>query len=184
MLNARLCTLVGVMLVAAASRLLPHPPNFTPVAAIALFGGASFVHLATAFAVPLGAMLLSDLVLGLTVYGAAAFGATPYVYGSFALIVCLGRMIRSRNGPLAIGGAALASSLLFFALTNFAVWMRGHLYPLTPDGLVACYVAALPFFRNTLAGDMFYAVLLFGGFALAERRFTALREEQVARTSP
>ena len=176
MLNTRFYTLLGVILAAATSRLLPHPPNFTPIAAMALFSGSHFADKRAAFTVPLAAMLVSDVVLTLTLYGFAAFSLMPFVYGSFLLIVCLGLGIRNRKTLLTIGGAALTGSVLFFFLTNLGVWLRGHLYPLTMDGLVTCYVAAIPFFRNTLVGDALYTTALFGGYALAQRYVVALRE--------
>jgi len=98
------------------------------------------------------------------------------VHGSFALVVCLGLLLRKRRTPLRIAGAALASSTLFFVISNFGVWAFGSLYPQTGAGLVACYAAAIPFFRNTLMGDALYTAVLFSGFALAERRIPALRE--------
>jgi len=154
---------------AAASRLLPHPPNFTPIAAIALFGGASFYDRRVAFLVPLAAMLLSDLVIGF-------HRLMPLVYGSFALTVLLGFWLRRRRTPQTVLGVALASSAVFFAITNFGVWAMGSLYPHTLEGLIAAYVAAIPFFRNTVLGDLCYASVLFGGFALLERPFPVLRE--------
>jgi hypothetical protein len=90
--------------------------------------------------------------------------------------VGIGLWLRSRRKPALIAGAALTSSILFFILTNFGVWASGHLYPKTWAGLVTCYTAALPFFRNSLEGDLLYTLILFGGFALMERRFEALRE--------
>ena len=165
----RLIVLAGMILAAAAARLIPHAPNFTPIAAIALFGGAQFADKRLAFFVPLAAMLLSDLVLGF-------HSGMTFVYGSFALIVCLGLGLRSRRAPLSIAGAALTASLLFFAVTNFGVWAAGMWYPRTFAGLVACYAAAVPFLQNTLAGDLFFTAVLFGGFALAERQFPLLRE--------
>jgi hypothetical protein len=166
--HARLAALVTAILVAAALRLLPHPPNFTPIGAMALFGGAYLGRRALAFAAPLGALLLSDLILGF-------HSGMPYVYGSVALIVLIGWAVASRKTPLRIAAAALASSLLFFAVTNFGTWATGELYPPTLAGLAACYVAAIPFFQNTLAGDLFFSALLFGGFALAEARLPSLR---------
>lgn len=173
MVNARFVTLVGMTLAAAATRLLPHPPNFTPIAAMALFGGAHFANPLAAFAVPLSAMFLSDLLLGFGLHP-----VMPFVYGSFAFTVCLGRWLRARRLPLAVGVAALSGSVVFFVVTNLGVWLVGDLYPRTLDGLVTCYIAAIPFFRNTLAGDAGYTVALFGGFALAQRYVGALRERR------
>jgi len=181
MLNPRFLTLVGIVLAAAAMRLVPHPPNFTPIAAMALFGGVYFASRKATFFVPLGAMYLSDLFLGFFIYDYGWFyGSLPFVYGSFVMIVCLGQLIRRRCTPLTIGGAALTGSVLFFIVTNFGVWFAGHVYPNTWEGLVACYVVAIPFFRNTLAGDAFYTIALFGGFALAQRAFSVLREKPSA----
>jgi len=176
----RVLTLAGMIAAAAAARLIPHPPNFTPIAAIALFGGACFRDLSAAFAVPLGAMVLSDLVLGLTVYGMRSLLAMPLVYLCFALTVVMGRWIRRTRSLGSIAGAALASSVLFYLVTNFGVWAGGERYPKSLEGLAACYLAALPFFRNMVVGNAFYTVLLFGGFALAGQVFPVLREEAVA----
>jgi hypothetical protein len=169
----RFTVLAGIILAAAASRLIPHPPNFTPVAALALFGGAQYGDKRLAFLVPLAAMFLSDLVLGLS-------AITPVVYGSFALIVCLGFWLRRSPTGARIGIAAVAGAVLFFVVTNFGVWALGSWYPKTWVGLADCYVAAIPFFRNTLVSDLFYSALLFGGFALAEKRFASLREPAVS----
>jgi hypothetical protein len=163
-------TMLAVMiLAAAASRLIPHPPNFTPIAAIALFGGAHFSSKRVAFLVPLAGLFLSDLVFGF-------YAITPVVYGSFALTVCLGFWVRHRRSVQRIAFAAIASAVLFFMLTNFGVWAIDNLYPKTPAGLMDCYVAAIPFFQNMLLANVLYSTLLFGGFALAENRFVRLRE--------
>ena len=103
------------------------------------------------------------------------------IYGSFALVVCIGLLLRRKRTALRIAGAALASSILFFIITNFGVWAFGSLYPKTFAGLVACYAAAIPFFQNTLVGDALYTAALFGGFALAERCIPALRERAALR---
>jgi hypothetical protein len=180
MLNARFFALLGITLSAAAMRLLPHPPNMTPIAAMALFGGVYFTNRKIAFLVPLAAMYLSDLALGFFVYDFGWFhGFMPFVYAGFMVTVCLGLLIRRRLTPLVVGGAALTSSVLFFIITNFGVWLAGNLYPKTLAGLLSCYAAAIPFFRNTLAGNAFYTLLLFGGFALAQRYLPVLRVEPV-----
>jgi len=171
MWNVRFVTLVGIVVAATAMRLVPHPPNVTPIAAIALFGGAHFASKRAALAVPLLAMCLSDLLLGFGVHR-----VMPFVYGSFALSVVLGRLIGDRRSTLAVGGAAVTGSVLFFVITNFGMWLFSGFYPRTLGGLEACYVAAIPFFQNTLGGDLFYATLMFGGFRLAEHLAPRLRE--------
>jgi hypothetical protein len=166
--NARLAAILTAIFIAAALRLVPHAPNFTPIGAMALFGGAYFGRRALAFAAPLGAMLLSDAILGF-------HSGMPYVYASVALIVLVGWAVARRITPLGIAGAAVASSVLFFAITNFGTWATGELYPPTLAGLGACFVAAIPYFQNTLAGDLVFSVVLFGGFALLERQLPILR---------
>ncbi len=176
MYGVRFVVLVCMILAAAGSRLIPHPPNFAPIGAIALFGGACFADRRAAFVVPLAAMALSDLAIGL-LGGNLSLGLhrlLPVVYGSFALIVCLGFRLRTRRTVAPIAGAVLASSVLFFVLSNLGVWALG--YPKTWEGLVACYVAAIPFFHHTLLGDAVYSTALFGGLALAEKAFPALHE--------
>lgn len=169
MYHPRFLVLSGIIFAAAASRLIPHLPNFSPIAAMALFGGATLADKRLAFGIPLLALLLSDAVLGF-------HSGMLAVYGSFALIVLLGFGLRSNRTLAAVGRTALAGSLLFFIITNGAVWAAGTLYPVTLAGLGECFVAAIPFFRNTLAGDAFFTAVLFGGFALAQRRWSILAE--------
>ena len=170
MFKPRILVLTSMILAAAVTRLIPHPPNMTAVAAVALFGGAYFSEKWLAFLVPLTAMLLSDLVLGF-------YRHMEGVYLSFALIVVIGLWLQNRRSPTAIAGAVLLSSVLFFVVTNFSVWALGTMYPRTWDGLAACYVAAIPFFRNEMLGDFLYSGLLFGGFALLEKTIPALRSQ-------
>jgi hypothetical protein len=176
MLTPRLIALVSAVLAAALFRLVPHPPNFSPIAAMALFSGAYFGRKGLAFAAPLGAMLVSDAVLGF-------HGGMPVVYGSLALIVVLGWLLTTRRSAGRIAAAAVSASVLFYLVTNFGVWALGDMYPKTLAGLAACYVAALPFFQNSLAGDLVFTALLFGGFALAERWLPALRQSPGLRTA-
>ena len=167
--HTRILALLAAILGAAALRLVPHPPNFSPIDAMALFGGADLGRRALAFAAPLAAMLVSDAIIGFHPYMWAT-------YLSVVLIVVIGWAVQARVTPLRVGAAAVASSVLFFVLTNFSVWLGSEVYPQTLAGLTACYVAAIPFFQNTLAGDLFYATLLFGGFAVLERLIPAIRE--------
>jgi hypothetical protein len=179
--------LAGMILLAALSRLLPHPPNFSPVEAIALFGGAYFAHRAWAVAVPLLALLVSDIALGLTMGGDYwSYVATSLsfwvVYACVLVSAVLGFRLRGRvNGPRVLG-YGLAGSVLFFLATNFAVWLvatpvSGH--NACVAGLGSCYVAAIPFFKNTFLGTLFYSAVLFGGFELLRRRLPALRAQTV-----
>ena len=162
-MKSRFGLMIGMIFAAAAMRLVPHPPNFESIGAIALFAGAHFDDKRWAFICPLAALFLSDAVIGFHTQ-------MPIVYGTFALVVWLGFFLRERRTALPITGAALAASILFFVITNFGVWAFDGLYPRTFEGLVVCYIAAIPFFGYTLAGNLFYATLLFGGFALAERK--------------
>ncbi len=149
-----------LILLAAASRLLPHPPNFAPVAAIGLFAGATLDRRA-AWLVPFAAVLLSDAIIGFY-HPVSMF----WNYAGLAACLFLGSAIlgRARSLPR-FAGATLTSSLAFFALSNFGMWASGY-YPRTGAGLVECYVAALPFLRNTFASDVLYTAALFGGWAL------------------
>ena len=167
--HSRLLAILTAVVVAAALRLVPHPPNFTPIGAMALFSGAYLTRRGLAFAVPLAAMLLSDAVLGF-------HSGMPFVYGSVALITFIGSLGLKRVSSFRVVGAALVSSVLFFVVTNFGTWAVSGMYPLTLAGLAACYVAAIPFFQNTVVGDLFYSAVLFGGFALLERAIPALRQ--------
>jgi hypothetical protein len=166
----RFAVLIGMMLVVTAMRLIPHPPNFTPVTAMALFGGACFTDKRAAFFVPLMALFLSDLVIGF-------HGLMPVVYGSFVLTVCLGFWLRERRNASRVIGASIAGAVMFFVLTNLGVWAFSTLYSKTPGGLVDCFVMAIPFFWNTLLSSLFYSAVLFGGLAFAENRLTGLRED-------
>jgi hypothetical protein len=168
-MTVRLTTLFGLMLLAVLSRLLPHPPNATAIAALALFGGAHFVERRWAFAMPIAAMLISDLVIGFHEH-------VWFVYGSFLVITCIGCWLRRHRTALPIAGATVLSSAIFFLITNFGVWMSGTMYPRTFEGLSACYVAALPFFNYTLAGDVLYTFGLFGCAWAADRWMSRVAE--------
>lgn len=158
---------VVVMLVGAVMRLIPHPDNVTPLVAIAFFGGTIFSG-AWALIVPVAAIIASDALLG--------FHATiAFTWGSVLLIALLGLWVRGKPGWRRIVGGSLASSTLFFLVTNFGVWLMGHAqqwYPRTWAGLVECYTLAAPFYRQALLGDLAYVGLLFGAYHLAAARLT------------
>ena len=160
---------LAIIALAAALRIAPHPWNFTPVGAMALFSGAIIRDRRLAFFFPILALFVGDIFIGL-------HKLVPVVYASFLVSVAIGFWLRYRRSFGRITRATLLGALQFFLVTNFAFWAFGLSYPRNSAGLLACYLAGIPFFWNTLAGDAVYATLLFGGFALAERLFPALRE--------
>jgi hypothetical protein len=163
--SPRLIAIVTLVLAAAATRLIPHPPNFTAIGALALFGGAYFSRRWVALVVPLAAMLLADLVL-----------TDPAVtsYFCFALTAAIGMLLRERVSFARVTAAAIAASVLFFLVSNFSVWLGSRMYPQTPAGLVACYVAAIPFAQSMLLGNLFYCGVLFGAMELIRWRWPGL----------
>jgi hypothetical protein len=163
----RYCITFSLILLAALSRLLPHPMNFAPITALALFG-AVYLDKKHAFLVPLAAMLVSDYFIGF-------YGGIEWVYGSFAAIGLIGLWLRNHRGIAQTVGATLAGSILFFIMTNFGAWISLQVtYPRSFAGLIECYVAAIPFFRNTLAGDIFYVGAMFGVYELVKKYLPAL----------
>lgn len=177
----------GLAVLAGVLRLVPHPPNFTPVGALGLYGGG---RLPTwrAYVLPLGVMAASDVVLGLLrVYdGYPMFGwYTLFVYPSLLLNVVLGRLLCRTLSAWRIGGTTLLGSVQFFLVTNFGDWATSSLYatgttyPPTPEGLLTCYIMGLPFFGYTLAGDLTFAAALFGAHAWLTNRAAAAEPARV-----
>lgn len=146
---------------AVVARLLPHVPGFWPFAACALFAGRMIRTPGLAIIVPLVALALSNTMLESDDWRIIAM-----VYVAIALPALLGMATKTARAVFAVPAASIAGSLVFFVLTNFAVWAFGTLYPRTWEGLVQCYVAALPFLDKTVIGDLFWNAVLFGGAAL------------------
>ena len=168
-ISPRVTLIGGIILIGALMRLMPHWPNFTPIAAMALFGGAYIQKKHLAFLIPLAALLISDLFLGFHKWMIA-------VYLSFALVVMLGMWLKSRVKVGSVLLATVASSLLFFIITNFAVWIGSPFYPQNAAGLIECYTLAVPFLNNGILGDLFFSTVFFGGFYLAQQRFPVLKK--------
>lgn len=168
MLSTKTWVIVGLVIAAALLRILPHPPNFAPIAAMALFAGAHMDNRRLAFLLPLAAMALSDMFIGF-------HDGLVLVYVCMGIAVAIGMQLRGKIGVLSVAAGALLSSVIFFVVTNFGVWLTSGMYPITGGGFVACYVAAIPFFHYTVAGDLFYAALLFGSYGLLQSRVPALR---------
>jgi hypothetical protein len=163
-LSPKIYLVLIMIFTGAMMRLIPHWPNFTPIAAIALFGGTFIKRKELAFLVPVAAMLLSDLVIG--------FHSTMLpVYLSFIAIVTLGLALQRRLTLVNTFSASLAASVLFYLVTNFASWTSGLMpYPMNVAGLMQCYIAGLPFLFNGVLGDMFYTSVLFGSVYLITNR--------------
>jgi hypothetical protein len=160
---------------AAIVRILPHPWNFAPIGAMALFSGAKLGRSSKAFVFPLVALFCGDLFVGLY-----SFRIMLFVYLSFFLSVLIGIAFRNRQSPLFLSFATFLGALQFFLISNFAVWAFVTTYPHTFAGLLSCYIAGIPYFDRTLASDAFYAILFFGGFALLERLNPALQKTEPA----
>lgn len=173
----RFIFVISVILAGALFRFIPHWPNFTPLAAMALFGGTWLGRKYLAFLIPLAALFLSDLVIGFHAYMAA-------VYAAFAMTVLIGFWLRNKVNTANVVMASLASSVLFYLVTNFAAWLASPIYPSTFAGLLESYIAGLAFFNNgslgisfflnELAGGLFYNGLFFGVYYAARRRIPAL----------
>jgi hypothetical protein len=160
----------GLIGLDVAARLLPHAPNFTPIAASAVFAGMMFRTKSLALAVPVTAMLISDFVLG-----AYDWRVMSVVYIALALPAILAMWGRKFRLPIVLPSVVLSSSLLFFVTTNFAVWAFSGMYPNDLSGLIRCYIAGLPFLQNTVAGDLFWSAALFGTWWLARHTFSSSR---------
>lgn len=164
--------------VVGLSRWIPHYPNFTALGAAALFAGSRFRKAYWAFIIPLLALFVSDLFLNNIIY-AKAFPAaydgftlinpqSLWVYGAIIAVTVIGFSFLKKLSTGKILGSSVAGSLIFFLVTNFGTWMTGSLYPKSVEGLAACFTAAIPFFWNSLSGDLFYVAVFFGGYALVE----------------
>ena len=173
----RFIIVLSVIILAAVLRVLPHWPNFTPIAAMALFAGTYFDKKQYAFAIPFVSMFLSDIILGF-------HSNMPAVYLGFAITVLIGMAIRRKVNVGSVVLASLSSSVIFFLITNFSSWLASPFYPQTFTGLVECYVAGLAFFRdqahgfsfllNEILGTTFFSATFYGAFYLAEMRFPVL----------
>ena len=167
----------ALIAIAALTRLLPHPPNFTPIGAIALFGAAYFSRQWLMLAVPFAALFLTDLFINNVIYR-ELYGnqftliTSWWIYAAFALVMLagMGWLAKKVNGSRVLG-ASLSASAIFFLVTNFSVWAESGMYPKTAAGLAACYTAGIPFLGNTVLGDLFFSAAMFGVYEWSKRKF-------------
>lgn len=185
-IQLRFGIITGIILLAALSRLIPHPANFAPIGGMALFGAAYFSKRYWAYLIPIISMWISDLILNNVVYGQYFdhfvwfYSGSIFTYAAFALIVLLGTFTLKKVKISNLAISALSASIIFFLVSNFGVWASSGMYPHTFGGLQACYIAGLPFFKNTILGDLFYSGVLFGAFELLQYRFPVLRLQTVS----
>lgn len=167
-LNKRFLAITFMILLASLSRLIPHLPNFTAVSAMALFGVAYYDKRITAFLVPLTILLITDAILGF-------YSGMEWIYGNFILVTLIGFILRKNVTVPRIITASILSSLCFYLVTDFGTWIGSEgLYPHTFNGLIACYIAAIPFSTYEAMGTLFYSGILFGGYYFAQKRIPAL----------
>lgn len=165
----RFLVITSMIILAALVRFIPHPPNFAPIAALALFGGKYYTDKKFAFIVPVLVMIITDAVIGFHYL-------IPAVYISFLIIAGIGLLLRKTNKVSWLIAGSIAASTLFFILTNFYEWYAGILYPQTFNGLITCYVAAIPFFFNTLIADLFFVIAMSMTFEFLTRKYQLFAE--------
>ena len=156
-LNKEYTLILSMIVLAVASRLLPHPPNFAPITGIALFAAAKLNKKIIAFLVPLLCLFITDLILGLS-------WINLFVYASFGMISWIGMQQKKISIRTVLG-----SSLLFFFVSNLGVWVL--YYPISLEGLITCFTLAIPFFGNTIAGDLVYTAVLFFSFSAIKNTY-------------
>ena len=166
-MNIKVVLIISIIFLVSLTRIFPHPPNFTPILALAIFGGAYLPNRITAISLPIISMFISDLII---VFHSQIFT----VYATIILLSILGHLMKTKNFKnFAITG--FTGSLIFFIITNFSVWLGGSLYPLTIDGIIQCYIMAIPFFHNTLISTMLFLTILFFGYTFAEKKISNLK---------
>jgi glucan phosphoethanolaminetransferase (alkaline phosphatase superfamily) len=180
-INIQFGIAVLIVLLAAFSRLIPHPANFAPIGAMALFSATVFSRRYQSFVIPIFSMWLSDLIINNVLY-AQYFGRFVWfypgfywTYGAFFIIGILGPVMIKKVRLNNLVAASLSASVIFFLVSNFGVWFSTTMYPKNWQGLLVCYTAGLPFLRNTLMGDLFYTGILFGAFELASKKLVVAK---------
>ncbi len=184
-----LITAVLVIFAGAMARLIPHPINFAPIGALAIFGGMTIKEKKYALVLPLGALLLSDLLFELFTKTPGFYGGSQYfVYGAFILVTFLATLVK-KTTVMSVFAACVWSGIIFFALSNFGVWASGGYYPKTWAGLTTCFAAAIPFYSNDFFGNMalntlwsniFFSGLLFGAYYLVKQSLPVISVRQAA----
>lgn len=178
----RFLVLSGFIIIAALSRIIPHPYNFAPIGAMSIFGAAYFTDKKFSFLLPLFAMFISDLLVNNLLYASFYGGFTLFtpgfywMYGAITLIVVAGIFILKKVNTKTVLAGSLSASIIFFLVTNFGAWLGNPIYPQGIEGLFMSYAAGIPFFHYTVLGDLFYSGVMFGAFEYAKNRTPALQK--------
>ena len=179
-INIQLFTIILFIIVGCMSRIIPHAPNFTPIGAICLFGASHFTKKTYAFLVPILIIFFSDLFINNVLYPNSSFiffyNGFYWQYISYILIISMSVIfLKPKISIFSIGLNSVASSLIFFIISNFGVWIASGMYPLNFIGFISCYVNALPFYYNTLISFLLYSYLLIGAFYLIQRKYNSIK---------
>lgn len=185
-MHKRLFFLIALILIAAFGRIIPHPYNMSPIAAMGLLGSAYFSRKWMAFVIPFLGTWLSDLFINNVVYAHLFneftwfYSGSEWIYGSYAIIIMMGLVLFSSVSILRIMSGSVLATSIFFLLTNFGAWLGNPLYPQSFDGLMMSYAAGLPFLQGSFFGDLMYSGILFGGFFFAGKQlhFPIAKTEQ------
>ena len=166
-INLTYVGVIALILFASFTRIIPHMPNFTPIGAMALFGGAYLKNKNHAFLIPFLSLWISDLIINNFIFSyyndfTWFYPGFLWQYGSFFIMILIGFVFLKKISFTNVLITSLSSSLIFFVITNFGVWISGSMYPMDLQGLITCYVMALPFYKGTLLGFMCYSTFLFG----------------------
>ena len=172
-INLTYIGVISLILFASFTRLIPHMPNFTPIGVMALFGGAYLSNKYYAFIIPILSLWLSDIIINnfiLNYYDQFTWFYPGFIwqYASFGIIILMGYFLLKKITLKKVLMTSIGSSLIFFVITNFGVWASGSMYPLNVNGLISCFVLAIPFYKGTLLGFLFYSSFLFGVFEMSK----------------
>ncbi len=184
-INLQFGFLVAIILIVAFSRIIPHMPNFSPLAAIGLFGAAHFDKKWKAFLIPIAATWVSDLFINNVIYAQYYpkftwfYEGFYWQYASYLLITISGLAIFNKINTFKVLKGAVASTLIFFLVSNFGCWIGSTLYPQNLGGLMSCYAAGIPFLKGTILGDLFYSGVLFGGYYFLQSKVSFFKLQNV-----
>lgn len=184
-INLQFGFLVAIILIVAFSRIIPHMPNFSPLAAIGLFGAAHFDKKWKAFLIPIAATWVSDLFINNVIYAQYYpkftwfYEGFYWQYASYLLITISSLAIFNKINTSKVLKGAVASTLIFFLVSNFGCWIGSTLYPQNFGGLMSCYAAGIPFLKGTILGDLFYSGVLFGGYYFLQSKVSFFKLQNV-----